>query len=220
MRTTKPISTVSFNTEEYLRSVLEEQISSGVISWYVYIKHKGEDDDAGRKDHMHVYAEPSKTIQTDNIRAMFKEFDPENPDKPLGTLLWKVSKFQDWYMYAKHDPVYLANKGLVKKYVYQSTDFVSNEDMELADRISNFPVLPMQRMLEEIQNGTTFEQLVACGFVPIQQIVQYRQAYMSMWQYQQSINRAEEQLQNIERALLVADGFEPVPENKTSFGDI
>lgn len=220
MRTAKPISTVSFNTREYLKETLDGLIANGVLTWYAFIPHDAEDDDAGNKDHFHVYAEPSKTLQTDDLRSEFKEFDPEKPDKPKCTLIWKSSKFQDWYMYALHDPTYLASKGLRKKYFYKIGDMVTSEEDELLDRVANFPVSPTQRMLEEIQRGTPFEQFVAMGCVPVRQIMQYRLMWNTLWQFYKEINYEEKRQKNIEKAMLGIDGFVEVPEEATVFGDI
>lgn len=220
MRTAKPISTVSFNTKEYLKSTLDNLVESKVLSWYCFIPHKAEDDDAGKKDHFHVYAEPSKTLQTDDLRSEFKEYDPEMPDKPRSTLVWKSSKFYDWYQYSLHDPAYLASKGLRKKYWYRQDEFITSEEDELLDRVANFPVTPTQRMLEEIQRGTPFEHFVAMGCVPVRQIMQYRLMWNTLWQFMKEANYETVRDKNIEYAKMIIDGFVEVPDEAPPFGDI
>lgn len=110
MRTTKPIATISFNSPAFLKLKLEELTKAGKISFWAFIPHKPEDDEAGTKEHNHLYAEPSKMMQTDDLKAELLEFDPEHPDKPKGCLPFRTSKFADWYLYGLHDKRYLASK--------------------------------------------------------------------------------------------------------------
>ena len=106
VRTTKPIATIAFNTPSFLEVKLNELLKAGRISFWAFIQHKPEDDEAGRKYHSHVFVEPSKMLQTDDLRAELREFDPEHPDKPLGTITRNTSKFDPWYLYALHDKRY------------------------------------------------------------------------------------------------------------------
>lgn len=86
MRTTKPISTISFNSREYLALKLHELQKSGRISFWAFVEHQPEDDEAGKKVHNHVFVIPSKMLQTDDLREELKEYDPEHPDKPKAVL--------------------------------------------------------------------------------------------------------------------------------------
>lgn len=94
MRTTKPIATISFNSPAFLKLKLEELTKAGKISFWAFIPHKPEDDEAGTKEHNHLYAEPSKMMQTDDLKAELLEFDPEHPDKPKGCLPFRTSSLR------------------------------------------------------------------------------------------------------------------------------
>ena len=91
MATKSPSSTISYNTEEYLRNKLDLWVRSHWIQSYQYIKHKGEDGD---KDHIHLRIEPNKTIDLMDLTSELYETDPTN-DKPLGVLPWRPSKEED-----------------------------------------------------------------------------------------------------------------------------
>ena len=75
MKTSKPVSTISFNSEAYLRGKLRELTAAGVLEFWAYIRHDPEPDEvgdeAGGKQHFHVYMEPAKMIQTTDLRAAF-----------------------------------------------------------------------------------------------------------------------------------------------------
>ena len=63
MKTTKPIATISYNSTEFLDLKLSDLISSKKIEYYCYIVHLGEDDESGKKDHIHPYVEPARLIE-------------------------------------------------------------------------------------------------------------------------------------------------------------
>lgn len=105
--TTKPISTISYNTEGFLRAKLEALYSAQIIEMAYYIKHQGEGED---KDHCHVYIVPNRRLDTMALRDEFKEPTPNN-DVPLGVLRFQNSKISDWLLYAVHDRQYLMVHG-------------------------------------------------------------------------------------------------------------
>lgn len=132
MNTTKPISTISYNvvatdakgrrSAPYLESKLNSLTSSGVLLFWCYIFHFAEDDEC-RKDHLHVYMEPAKKVDTVALASLFEEPDPSDPTKPpLGVMPIRNSKFEDWELYSTHDEDYLAFKGLKKKFHYKDED--------------------------------------------------------------------------------------------------
>lgn len=124
MLTSKPISTISYNTESYLLDTLNRLTKSNIICEWYYIKHDGEFspyDNVREKDHIHLYMNPSKRIDTEELRKEFYEVDKTNP-KPLGILPCNASKVDDWFLYAIHDATYLAKKGEVKEFAYQWKD--------------------------------------------------------------------------------------------------
>lgn len=180
MRTTKPIATISFNTPEYLALKLQELQDAKRISFWAFIVHSPEDDEGGKKSHAHVYVEPSKMLQTDDLRDSLKEFDPLHPDKPLGCLKWVSSKFDDWYMYALHDRRYLAMKGQARRFHYHHDDIVSGDYDDLLCMSRNIDLLalsPYAAMLDAIQQGLTFQEFFRRGTIPILQVRQWESAW-------------------------------------------
>ena len=182
MKTTKPIATISYNTEAYLALKLGELLSSGKISFWAFVPHIAEDDEA-RKDHCHVYVEPSKLLQTDDLREYLKEFDPKMPSKPLGCIQWVSSKFDDWYLYGLHDKAYLASKGESRRYRYRASDFRTSDEDDLhfkVKRINRLSVSPYSAMMEAQQQGLTWQQFVRLGSVPIPQFSLFEKAWFAL----------------------------------------
>lgn len=180
MRTTKPISTISFNTPEFLKLKLNELLKAKVISFWAFIEHKPEDDEGGKKQHQHVYVEPSKMLQTDDLRDELKEFDPQKPDKPKGCLTWKSSKFDPWYLYALHDKRYLASKGQSRKFHYVHDDIQSSDEDDLlckARCIDMVSLSPYADMEDAIVHGMSFAEFFARGTVPLPQVKLFEAAW-------------------------------------------
>lgn len=174
MNTSKPISTISYNSADFLRARLTDYKQAGILSFWAAVPHLGEDDEAGKKEHFHVYAEPSKRFQTDSLN--FIEPDPLNPDKPFRCICWRSSQFADWYLYCLHDMAYLAQKGLVKKYHYKHDDVISSDSDDLlflARSIDRLALSPWYAMLDALEHGYTWAEYVRRGSIPIQLIRQY-----------------------------------------------
>lgn len=180
MRTTKPVATISFNTPQYLECKLIELTKAGRISFWAFIPHKPEDDEGGLKEHCHVYVEPSKMLQTDDLKAEFLEYDPNKPAKPRGTLSWNSSKFDPWYLYALHDKRYLASKGQSRRYHYQHDDIHSSDPDDLLCKsrtIDMVSLSPYADMEDAQQHGLTWAQYFARGTVPISQVALFERAW-------------------------------------------
>lgn len=133
MATQKPISTISYNTESFLREKLEALYEAHIIQAYMYIKHKGEEGD---KDHIHLRIEPNKRLDPMDLVDDLKEYE-HGKSKPLGVRPFRPSKEEDWILYAVHDPDYLALKyGNDKdgKLEYKWEEIVASEgyDVEIA----------------------------------------------------------------------------------------
>lgn len=184
MRTSKPISTISYNTEQFLTQTLNRLITNKLISFWTFIPHLPEDDEAGNKPHTHLYCEPCKLIQTEDIREFFKELDLNNPTlKPLGCITFRTSKFADWYLYSIHDKAYLASKGQARRYHYKHEDFRTSDADELLYRVRTIDltqVSPYQPMLDAQAHGVTWEEYLRRGTTPIQQIRQWREAWFTL----------------------------------------
>lgn len=106
MATQKPISTISYNSEAFLKEKLQDWLDAHLIQAYQYICHKGEDGD---KDHIHLRIEPNKTLDPMNLTEDLKEYVKGN-DKPLCVRPWRPSKEEDWFLYAVHNKEYLERK--------------------------------------------------------------------------------------------------------------
>lgn len=106
--TSKPLSSISYNSESFLVERIESLVKAHIVQFGMYIKHVGEDGD---KDHYHIFLMPNKSLDPMDIKEGFAEFDPSHPDKPLGCLNFRPSKYEDWLMYAIHDPSYLRCHG-------------------------------------------------------------------------------------------------------------
>lgn len=115
MKTSKPLSAISYNTEPFLHAVCATLLKSGLLTNYAYIRHFGEDGD---KDHIHLLLFPAKPLETVNLAADFKEV-VEGETKPRALVGLKPCKsVVDWVRYAVHDPAYLAIKGERRQYRY------------------------------------------------------------------------------------------------------
>lgn len=180
MRTTKPISTISFNTPAYLELKLNELLRAGRISFWAFIQHKPEDDEGGKKYHCHLYIEPSKMLQTDDIKSELKEYDPENPQKPLGCISFNSSKFDPWYMYAIHDKRYLASKGQARKYHYQHEDIIASDPDDLLFKAKSIDLVglsPYADMEDAQRQGLTWADYFSRGTVPLPQVALFERAW-------------------------------------------
>ncbi len=185
MRTTKPIATISFNTPEYLRLKLNELKKAKIISLWHFIEHLPEDDEAGNKKHIHLYIEPSKLLQTEDLGEHFIEFDATMPDKPKKCLLFRSSKFADWYLYGLHDTAYLASKGQTRRYKYEHSDFITSDTDELyraSKMIDKRTLTPWIDLAEAVEDGLTFSEYFQNSGQPIQQINAFYKAFELLYQ--------------------------------------
>lgn len=180
MRTTKPIATISYNTPQYLKLKLDELLKSKVISFWAFIRHKPEDDEGGKKYHNHVYVEPAKMLQTVELCEALKEFDPVTPDKFLGCINFRFSKFDDWYLYGLHDRAYLAWKQQSRRHTYDASEMVCSDRDELNYLVRNINLLEVSRyadMLNAQRQGVTWNEYFSRGTVPIPQVRAFEYAW-------------------------------------------
>lgn len=120
------VSTISYNTESFLRKKLDMLIKSGVVIEWFYIKHQKED--AKLKDHFHVLLNLNRRIDALTLKEYFKEIVPDN-DKPLSVIDIQTSKMDDWILYCEHFEPYLRSKGEFKEYHYSYDDFKVSDTM-------------------------------------------------------------------------------------------
>lgn len=186
MKTTKPVSTISFNTEAYLKQKCDELIKAKVIEFYAFVHHKGETDETGpeavqKKEHNHLFVIPASNLQTEDLREQFKEPDPQKPDIPRGCLPFhKSNNFGDWVLYALHDEAYLAEKGLTKEYHYEYDDIVTSDADELYRLYSSVDMhrlMPYNNIIKAVKEGKTFSEFLNTERVPFKQIGSFKNAW-------------------------------------------
>lgn len=180
-----PISTISYNTEQFLIKELNKMIDERIIDFYAFIYHFPEGEELGeKKAHRHLYVVPATMVDTFSINSRLQQVDIQNPDKPpLGCMPWKHSKFGDWYMYCLHDKDYLATQCQERKYHYAKDEFVvSNWDYfnELIHTSDLVKYKSFAKFRELVNSGVNFRELFSNGFIPVQQIVQYKKAFNLM----------------------------------------
>lgn len=179
--TSKPISTIAYNTEEFLRTTLDRLVKNEVLEFYVYIKHKGEglnEEGQPKKDHWHIYAEPSKMINIKNFMKEFTEEDPNN-DEPIKLNEIRKSKFSDWYLYCLHDEKYLYKKNLKRVYYnYNPKEMQTNDVNMLNDKVEEIPTTDIFEQMEEFQaQKRSFREFVRVKGVHPMQV----RGYKEMW---------------------------------------
>lgn len=180
MKTSKPISTVSYNSPDFLSNLILTWKRSGIIDFGMWILHKAEE---GEKDHFHVFLKPSKLIQTSDLEKESCEFVPTHP-KPLKMIPFCSSKEDDWVLYTLHDPDYLASKGLVRLYSYSLEDYSSTDSDCFADIVSrvhdNSQGKIEYRLIQLIRSGLSWDQIVLSGFIPLRYITGAKIMYDSL----------------------------------------
>lgn len=169
MRTSKPISTVSYNTEEFLVHQLKELIKSHRISDYMYIRHDAEQDE--KKDHFHVWLKPNTLLDTMDLQEFFTELDPNNV-KPLKCIDFRTSQVDDWILYNQHYAPYLASKGESREFFYTREDF-KYYDEDTFEHLYNHAFKGSDwarrfQLLEQLRTSSVAPQdLVLNGSVPL-----------------------------------------------------
>ena len=185
MNTRKPISTVSFNSRPFLLNKLNELTNAGILEFWACVFHQAEpdeiNDESGHKDHAHVYMKPAKQIQTVDLRNEFKEPDPTNKEgKPLGCLVVVSSKFDDWYLYALHNPYYLASKGQSRVYEYKPEDVLSSNEDDLnyfVTQIDYNAINPYMTIAQYTENGKSFTDMMLNENIPIRDLRNWQNAF-------------------------------------------
>lgn len=178
MKTSKPFSTISYNSCEFLQLKLDDLINRRKIAFYGFIEHLPEEDE--KKRHKHLYVVPNGQINTDEILDYLLELDVNNPEKPLGCIPFHSSKFTDWYLYSIHDKDYLASKGQSRKYSYKKDEvIVSDSDFfnEEIHRMDLSKLSKVKALRNAVETGVPFEQMLMTGQIPVQQVYAYKQTY-------------------------------------------
>lgn len=167
MRTTKALSTISYNSTAYLFGVLDDLVKEGFLVFWAAIRHKAEEDE--NKDHWHVYMEPAKTVDTNFIHKRFTELDPAHPETPLRCLPLHSSKWVDWYWYGLHDSAYLASKSMTRKYHYEASQVLTSDVEYMAElvRMNPNPKAQAMQVLEWMAQGLTKAEIALRMNIPM-----------------------------------------------------
>lgn len=184
MNTQKPISTISWNSKPFLVGLLSSLQAAHKIDHWEIILHQPEDDEGGSKPHFHVYIEPSKRLQTADLRDEFCEPDLTHPDKkPLGCLPFRNSVYSDWYLYALHDPAYLAAHQQSRRFHYADDQIITGDQDQhlfLIRSVDMSQYSPIKKLQVLKDAGLTFPEVVQRGIVPIPQFSQYEKAWNAL----------------------------------------
>ena len=184
MKTSKPFSTISYNSENFLRVKLGELIDRRKIAFYAFVEHLPEEDE--KKAHKHLIIVPNGQINTDEVLEYLLEVDPNNPLKPLGCIPPHSSKFGDWSLYAIHDTQYLASKGQSRKYHYKPEEVICSDRDYLNEEVHQIDMSKLSKvkmLLQAVEDKVPFEKLLATGQIPIQQCYAFKQAYDTIANY-------------------------------------
>lgn len=176
MKTQCPISTISFNTKEFLINTLNQL---NCEFWFA-VEHFPEEDE--KKKHFHVYIEPSCRVDTDSLRKALEQIVP-NDELPLGCLPFRKSKFCDACLYFLHDKEYLASKFMSRKYHYTFDDVITNSFeffVECYNLVDRKKLCSSGKFVELARQGVDFNSIVAQGYVPIPLIRQYKMFYNAL----------------------------------------
>lgn len=190
MKTSKPISTISYNSPEFLRNKIEEWKSKGLIEYGMWIKHMPDEDN--KKIHYHVFLKPAKLIQTMDLESESREipmveYSNIQPDgattdisidaeeiKPLKMIGFRMSKEDDWILYGIHDPTYLAEKGMTRNIHYSFNDIECTCQETLHDMIThlidNRKGRLEVRIFDLIEKGFSWRDILTTGIVPMKQM--------------------------------------------------
>ena len=181
MTTIKALSTISYNSEDFLKGKLNELCANGYIDFWYYIKHIGEYDVASNtadKDHIHVYLEPCRRVDTVDLQAMFVEYPDNDFDKlPLKCLPIRIShKRNEKILYDLHNEQYLISIMDKKQYHYSVDDIVTNDRdylMEIYREAMHSDIFRNKRFIEMLESGACVSDLAYHGFIRPSQAYSY-----------------------------------------------
>ena len=185
MKTSKPFSTISYNSADFLTVKLNDLVNRRKLAFWAYVEHLPEEDE--KKAHKHLYIVPNGQINTDEVLLdILVEYDPAHPEKPLGCVGVKSSKFYDWYMYSIHDVDYLSSKGQSRKYHYRREEVACSDTDYLNEEIHQMDMSKLSKVKalnEAVRNGVPFEELLMRGQIPVQQVYAFQKTYGMLQSY-------------------------------------
>lgn len=181
MQTSKLISTVSYNTPEFLCGKLNALVSSGVLEYAHWVVHSPEEDET--KSHIHVVAKPNRRLDTSALRNEFVEL-VVGEELPRGVLPFRTtSRMSDWLLYSAHDIPYLLRKGETRVHTYELEQFFSTckelleEDWRECHRVDDSKI-PLLR--EYAKRGKSWVEIIQLGIIPTNQFFQYKDIFFTL----------------------------------------
>ena len=172
MKTSKPVSTISYNSEEFLKAKLDYLTKSGSIAFWYYIKHNGEyDTETGvqDKDHIHLYVESGDRVDTIKLGEMFVEYPNGDFNAlPLKCMPFRVSKVYDALLYNIHHSQYLLMKFEKKEFSYTLDDIVTNDRdylNQLYSEALHSDLFKRDRMIKLMDNGVSMAEMCFHGLI-------------------------------------------------------
>lgn len=185
MKTSKPFTTISYNTIDYLQERLDDLVARNILYFYAFVFHYREEDES--KDHIHLLLHPNGQVETDKVLKHLEEYDPNNPDKPLRCRPpHKCNSFGDWYLYGLHDTKYLLAHGYqTRKYHYTQGDMITSDTDELVDLIHTIDYKKMygnQNFFQAMEDGVSILDMIKQGIIPMQQYGQYARFFFDLAQ--------------------------------------
>lgn len=177
MRTSKPFSTISYNTKDYLVYKLDLLVKLRVIYFYAFIVHYAEADE--KKNHIHLYVCPNGMFDTEKLYKELLEVDVSS-ELPLAIMPCQSSKFADWYLYTCHNVDYLKSKGLERKYHYIFSDFITSNTDYFNELVHTIPINNNDKVrlfVDKVLNGKSLNQMLLDGEIAVGQFTQYKSMY-------------------------------------------
>lgn len=183
MKTSKPFSTISYNTVEYLKAQLDDLVQRKVLYFYAFFFHYAEEDE--KKEHIHLLLRPNGQCDTDKVLEYLAEYDSQHPDKPKRCQApRKCNSFGDWYLYGLHDPKYLAAHGWQeRKHHYTKDDCICSDTDELNELIHTIDYKKMYGnglFWQAIEDGESVLDMVKKGIIPMQQYGAYSRFFYDL----------------------------------------
>lgn len=157
MGTQRPLSTISYNSKEFLIMKLNELYQAHTINRWYFIEHKPEEDE--KKNHFHVFMMPNKRVDMMELKEFFDESDPDH-GKPRCCIAFHYSDLDEWMLYAIHYEPFLTYKHESRIYHYEAQEIEAFCELSLADDFHH--ALHCSRFAQQNQMLTTIKDYRFC----------------------------------------------------------
>lgn len=219
MKTTCPISTINYNSPEHLSRKLNELVNSGAIDFWAFVPHKPEEE--GEKPHNHVFIQPGSQLDSHKLTTFIGVEVLPDGSLVSNSSLWKKSKFEPWYLYSIHDPLFLESKGESRRFSYSKSDVWTSSpgDLDSLVREINFRPVLSQELLEYFAlHSTPWADIVLSARVNPAQYMQWRAMYVDVCSvlHTQDVKLGD-QVITLPEKLPESDGYHLVSPNDTPF---